>query len=135
MSIKIKITVVLLFALVLSPYVYAGSGAGGEIKFFNDSDKHVSITYSGVGCAGWFYGLTLVCESYTDIAPHRSILYKYNGGVTTTWVNVMAAKDDWSKYDQDSAPCGPQPNKKGCFADHHDVSTTAYEVSPYHFTG
>lgn len=132
-SVKIINSLLLLFSFC--GCVYAGSGAGGEIRFFNDSDKYLLITFSGTGCAGMYSNLTLVCEGYDNFAPYESVLYKYNWGVTGTWMNVMAARKDWSKYDQVAAPCGTQLNKRGCFADHHSISTSAYKVSSYHFTG
>ncbi|MBY0378846.1 MAG: hypothetical protein K2P99_00425 [Burkholderiales bacterium] len=125
----------LMFTLVLfstlSGYAFAGSGAGGIIRFVNSSDTPVSVTFSGVGCAGVYYDLTLVCQSEDSIAPGNEVTYKYNGGVTETWVNVAADQISWNTT---SNPCayGSTPDRQ-CYRDHATVKTKAHKTTNYIF--
>lgn len=122
---------IILSAVTISP-VYAGSGAGGIIKFFNDSGRAVSITFSGVGCADVYGTLTSVCEGHDWVGPGETRLYKYNWGVTTTWMNVQTPREEWS---QGEAPCTYTNKSSTCFAGHKITSTDANKIAEYHFKG
>lgn len=117
---------------LLSGEATAGSGDGGQIRFFNDSSVPVNVTFSGVGCAGAYYGLTLVCDTEI-VQPGKSAEYKYNWGVTTTWINVQARPGEhtWKTW----APCSPSGSSKLCFLNHETISTNAGIWSEYRYKG
>ncbi|MBT5574220.1 MAG: hypothetical protein HOJ97_02430 [Alphaproteobacteria bacterium] len=104
-----------------------GSGAGGQILINNDTDRYIYVTWSGTGCAGIKQGLSLVCEN-AKIESGGSQLYKYNWGVTTTWINVA----DFLLEGGVSA-CSPLAAKsvqeEHCLADHHVVKTKAHKTN------
>ncbi len=110
----------------------AGSGAGGQIRFFNDSNIPVSVTFSGAGCAGGYYGLTLVCDTEV-VQPGKNAEYKYNWGVTKTWINVQAPSGDttWKTW----APCSSSGSSRLCFLDHKTISTNAWVWSEFRYKG
>ncbi len=117
---------------LLSSKAMAGSGAGGQIRFFNDSSVPVSVTFSGVGCAGIYKGLTLVCDTKV-VQPRENAEYKYNFGVTGTWVNVQATDgyNTWVTW----APCSVSGNSELCFLNHKVISTSAWVWSEFRYTG
>ena len=117
---------------LLSGEAMAGSGDGGQIRFFNDSSVPVNVTFSGVGCAGVYYGLTVVCDT-ENVQPGKSAEYKYNWGVTTTWVNVQApsGENTWKAW----APCSSSGSSRLCFLDHKTISTNAGVWSEFRYKG
>lgn len=127
-----KKLMILLPLALLSGEAMAGSGAGGQIRFFNDSSVPVSVTFSGVGCAGGYYGLTVVCDTEV-VQPGKNTEYKYNWGVTTTWINVQAPYGDntWKTW----APCSSSGSSSLCFLDHKTISTNAWVWSEYRYKG
>ena len=106
--------------------IVRGTGAGGTITIMNNSDHDVYITWSGAGCAGSTWGLTLVCEKakFTRYIPYQRQTYKYNGGVTETWVNVATDLQHTDKPIGDIHPCSVMSDMKdACVFDHKDVTT------------
>ena len=118
---KIK---VFLTSLIFMSYIgvsNAGSGAGGAITFVNDTNEDMHITWSAVGCAGINADLTFVCQA-SLVAKHDSKNYKYNWGVTDTWLNVGLHK-------QYSHPCSSGKAKNSdCKFEHYIVGTTAWKT-------
>jgi hypothetical protein len=107
-NMKLKI---LLSSFLLISSSFAGSGAGGQIRYTNGSKYQVNVLFGGTGCAGINHGHTLICEQKENVAPGETVEYKYNWGVTKTWIwTYVNDRDD-------------------------DISTTAYEWSNFTFTG
>lgn len=116
----------------LSGEVMAGTGASGQIRFFNDTSVPLDVTFSGVGCGGIYSGLTLVCD-HTIVQPGKQAEYKYNWGVVETWINVQAPSGDktWKTY----APCSSFGTSSLCFLDHKTISTNAWVWSEFRYKG
>ncbi|GFO72875.1 hypothetical protein BJAS_P3411 [Bathymodiolus japonicus methanotrophic gill symbiont] len=112
--------------------IVRGTGAGGTITIMNNSGHDAYITWSGSGCAGAAWGLTVVCEKakFTRYTPYQRQTYKYNWGVTRTWVNVATALDHSNKAIGDIHPCSAMSTiKDACVFDHKVVDTYAdYET-------
>lgn len=95
----------------ISSSVFAGTGAGGIIKYTNLSRDTVTVLFGGVGCAGVSNGEPLICDTRENVRPFESVIYKYNWGVTDTWVyTVVPHKKTW-------------------------ITTHANEVTQFNFTG
>ena len=124
---KNKSIVILLLSMVIATTkVFAGSGAGGEITFVNSTPTPMRITWSGVGCAGDSGMLSLVCEEKV-IKPNGSFHYRYNWGVTTTWVNISIFDP---VANESTNPCAAFSGSKGedrCIYDHQEIETDSYE--------
>ncbi|TXL17249.1 hypothetical protein BMR03_16075 [Methylococcaceae bacterium HT2] len=119
---RLAISQVLILLLILSTVsnsACAGSGAGGQIRIVNKSLSEITAVWSGAGCAGIYGGVGLSCHSEI-IQPGESYLYKYNWGVTTTWIAA-------SKYN--SQGCGTVTYDKNlCIYKGWVISTDAYDT-------
>ena len=140
-KLKIKTNMLIFISSVMLTVssAYAGSGAGGQIRFYNDSNKTVSVVFEGLGCFGGYWGDTLVCESYSNVFPGEIKEYKYNWGVTTTWISVATKfHDRWKERSPGvfAFPCKGLPEyKKYCYLNSQQVHSNAYKWSDYHFKG
>ncbi len=106
--------------------IVRGSGAGGTITIMNNTLHDIYVTWSGSGCAGATWGLDLVCEKakFTRYTPYQRQTYKYNWGVTGTWVNIASAIEHTNKPIGDLHPCSDMSGMQdACIFDHKSVTT------------
>ena len=120
---KIYISSLILISLLLgSIQVQAGSGAGGAITFVNETDEEMHVIWSGAGCAGIVANMLFVCER-EFIPKHETRNYKYNWGVTDTWLDV-------GLNNQYEHPClfNGKFKNKDCKFNRFKVDTTAWKT-------
>lgn len=104
---------------------YAGSGAGGIIKFVNDTKYDVEVIWNGVGCAGASYGIYYACE-VAVIGKQKEDTYKYNWGVTTTWLTIAK----YPGYNLNMHACAPSisDNEKDCLFEDGSIDTYGWKT-------
>ena len=108
----------------ISSSALAGSGAGGIIRVENLTKEDIRVSWSGTGCVGISGGLTVVCEDLI-LKPEEGYTYKYNWGVTSTWINI--ARNSYTE----THGCAFGHLNVGddlCIADHHRITTVAYDT-------
>ena len=103
--------------------VIAGSGAGGIITIKNNSTSEIEVTWSGVGCALYWGGISYACNG-EYLNSGEEYTYRYNWGVTNTWVNVGIA----AHYDVDHPCLDNDTGEGGCLAADKDIDTDAWET-------
>lgn len=118
-----SMSIILICSLLLSS-VQAGSGAGGIIRVKNETDKEIWVTWSGTGCAGTAGSITLVCED-SFIKGGKERTYKYNWGVTDTWLNISIAGDKKHNF---CYAVYEGTMKHLCIVNHYEVDTKAWKT-------
>lgn len=122
-------SLILTSALSLSPSSHALDG--GAIEIMNNTTLPIYVTYSGVGCGEFVWGLTFVCESakITHLLPNVK-RHVYAWGVTKTWLNMSFELTLDPQTGGQIHPCSPDSDgSEKCFLDHHVVDTTGGKVS------
>jgi hypothetical protein len=136
--------------VAVSPLAIGGSGAGGKIRVYNNSSKTIHVTFSGWGCGGVINQISRACASKT-ISPGGKGEYKYNWGVTTTYITIASNKVGWVTkkegllgnvtYNPCVSPSSYQDTdqieakEKHCYLNTKKIKTKAYKWSNYSFTG
>ncbi|MCP3850968.1 MAG: hypothetical protein GY694_12130 [Gammaproteobacteria bacterium] len=114
-----------LASMIFSGLASAGSGAGGIIKVVNSSSYKVQVAFQGLGCAGCYKSLCTVCKT-TVLNAGSSTTYKYNWGVSSTWLNIANYHSEYS--DGNTWPCETAESDSECLMKHKTVSTKAYHT-------
>ena len=130
---KIRNLVFLAAISVFSLSVQAGSGAGGEIYVQNDSEDVIRVTWSGAGCGAAIAFMTLVCEDMT-LNPGEGYHYKYNWGVTKTWLNISIVIEGSNPKINSCASLYVKDNPL-CIVSHKTISTDAWKTDICTFSG
>ena len=115
----------LLGLLFINSESVAGSGAGGRIQVENQTGENISVTWSGVGCAGGYKYITLVCQG-AEISPGGEYSYGYNWGVTETWLNIATQGADIKVHRCLEILLDVLENE--CTFEHHTVDTDAWKT-------
>ena len=112
---------------------------GGRLRFYNDSDKNISMTFSGLGCIGEHAYLPFVCKFEKNLPPGSEVSYQYPWGVSLTWINVQSAYHDgwaenldWGGY---MSPCVRIDSaKQYCYLNHHTLHLHSDRWTDFHFS-